>query len=65
MRGFRMPLYPLPVLLALGASSYSISRPNFLREMAAGFILIAGSHIYGLATLRWQRPSPISEPVAS
>jgi amino acid transporter len=47
-RGFRMPLYPLPVLLALGGFAFILfSRPNFLREMrTAGVILIAGSLVY-------------------
>ena len=49
-RGFRMPLYPLPVLLALGGFVFILfSRPNFLREMrAAGLILVAGSVVYAL-----------------
>jgi amino acid transporter len=48
MRGFRMPLYPLPVLLALGGFVFILfSRPNFLREMrTAGFILVAGAAVY-------------------
>jgi amino acid transporter len=56
MRGFRMPLYPLPVLLALGGFVFILfSRPNFLREMrTAGLILIAGAAVYGYryATMR-------------
>jgi amino acid transporter len=56
MRGFRMPLYPLPVLLALGGFVFILfSRPNFLREMrTAGLILIAGAAVYGYryATIR-------------
>jgi amino acid transporter len=50
IRGFRMPLYPLPVLLALGGFVFILfSRPNFLREMrTAGGILIAGSLVYVL-----------------
>ena len=49
-RGFRMPLYPLPVFLALGGFLFILfSRPNFLREMhTAGFILIAGAVVYGV-----------------
>jgi amino acid transporter len=49
-RGFRMPLYPLPVLLALGGFVFILfSRPNFLREMrTAGLILVAGSVVYAL-----------------
>jgi amino acid transporter len=48
-RGFRMPAYPLPVLLALGGFVFILfSRPNFLREMrTAGLILAAGSVVYG------------------
>ncbi|WP_433966693.1 hypothetical protein [Tunturiibacter gelidiferens] len=47
-RGFRMPLYPLPVVLALGGFVFILfSRPNFLREMrTAGLILVAGSVVY-------------------
>jgi amino acid transporter len=50
MRGFRMPVYPLPVLLALGGFVFIlISRPNFLREMrTAGLILIVGAIVYGV-----------------
>jgi amino acid transporter len=50
LRGFRMPLYPLPVLLALGGFLFILfSRPNFFREMrTAGLILIAGAAVYGL-----------------
>jgi amino acid transporter len=49
-RGFRMPLYPLPVVLALGGFVFILfSRPNFLREMrTAGLILVAGSIVYAL-----------------
>jgi len=54
MRGFHMPLYPLPVLLALGGFIFIlISRPNFLQEMrTAGLILVAGAMVYGLRYLR-------------
>jgi len=53
LRGFRMPLYPLPVLLALGGFVFILfSRPNFLREMrTAGVILIAGAAVYGVRYL--------------
>ncbi len=53
-RGFRMPFYPLPVLLALGGFVFILfSRPNFLREMTtAGLILIAGTAVYGVRYLR-------------
>jgi amino acid transporter len=48
LRGFKMPLYPLPVLLALGGFLFILfSRPNFLKEMrTAGFILLAGAAVY-------------------
>lgn len=54
LRGFRMPLYPLPVLLALGGFIFILfSRPNFLREMrTAGVILLVGVAVYGLRYLR-------------
>jgi amino acid transporter len=54
MRGFRMPLYPLPVLLALSGFVFIlVSRPNFLREMrTAGLILIAGAAVYGFRYLK-------------
>ena len=50
---FRMPLYPLPVLLALtGFTFILISRPNFLHEIrTAGIILLAGAVVYGLRLL--------------
>jgi amino acid transporter len=52
MRGFRMPLYPLPVLLALSGFVFILSRRN-LREMGtAGLILIAGAAVYGLRYLK-------------
>ncbi|HMF64426.1 MAG TPA: APC family permease, partial [Edaphobacter sp.] len=48
LRGFRMPLYPLPVFLALGGFLFILfSRSNFLKEMrTAGFILVAGMVLY-------------------
>jgi amino acid transporter len=54
VRGFRMPLYPLPVLLALSGFVFILfSRPNFLVEMrTAGLILTAGTIVYGLRYLR-------------
>jgi amino acid transporter len=54
LRGFRMPLYPLPVLLALGGFVFILfSRPNFLREMrTAALILVAGAVVYGLRYVR-------------
>lgn len=47
-RGFRMPLYPLPVLLAVSGFVFIlVSRPNFLREMrTAGVILVAGAIVF-------------------
>jgi hypothetical protein len=54
VRGFRMPLYPLPVLLALAGFVFILfSRPNFLREMrTAAFILAAGTAVYGFGYLK-------------
>lgn len=54
VRGFRMPLYPLPVLAALAGFLFILfSRPNFLREIrTALIILIAGTVVYGLRYLR-------------
>lgn len=48
-QAFQMPLYPLPVLLALGGFLFILfSRPHFLLEMrAAGVILVAGAAVYG------------------
>lgn len=53
-RSFRMPLYPLPVLVALAGFLYILlSRPGFLREMrTAGVILLAGVAVYGVRLLR-------------
>jgi amino acid transporter len=49
-RGFRMPLYPLPVIVALAGFVFILfSRPNFLREMrTAGVILVVGLVVYGV-----------------
>ena len=54
LRGFRMPLYPLPVLLALSGFIFILfSRPNFVREIrTAGLILVAGATVYGLGYLK-------------
>jgi amino acid transporter len=48
--GFRMPLYPLPVVLALSGFVFILfSRPQFLHEMEeAGVILVAGLVVYGV-----------------
>jgi amino acid transporter len=52
--GFRMPLYPLPVLAALAGFVFILfSRPHFLREMrTAGVILVAGSAVYAVRLFR-------------
>ncbi len=57
-QSFRMPLYPLPVLLAMAGFVFILfSRPNFLREMrAAGVILAVGLVVYGV---RWLRSESI------
>jgi amino acid transporter len=48
VRGFRMPLYPLPALLAIAGFTFILfSRPNFSREIrTAGIILLAGLMVY-------------------
>jgi amino acid transporter len=50
VKGYRMPLYPVPALLALcGFTFILISRPNFLHEIwIAGTILLAGTTIYAV-----------------
>jgi amino acid transporter len=57
VRGFRMPLYPLPVLLALGGFVFILfSRPNFLHEMrTAALNLAAGTVVYGFGYLKLRR----------
>lgn len=59
LRGFRMPLYPLPVILALSGFVFILlSRPNFLKEMrTAGVILIAGAAVYCVRFFRSHNPS--------
>ena len=54
VRGFRMPLYPLPALLALtGFVFILISRANFLKEIrTAGVILLAGAVVYAIRNRR-------------
>ena len=49
-RGFQMPLYPLPVLLALAGFLFILfSRPQSLHEITtAGLILLAGSIVFAL-----------------
>jgi len=46
--GFRMPLYPLPALLAIGGFVFILlSRPNFHREVrVAALILVVGASVY-------------------
>jgi amino acid transporter len=53
LRGFRMPLYPLPVLLALGGFLFILfSRSDFLKEMRiAGLILAAGTVVFSFRRL--------------
>lgn len=48
VRGFRMPLYPLPALLAIAGFTFILfSRPSFSREIrTAGMILLAGLVVY-------------------
>ncbi len=55
--GFRMPLYPLPALVALAGFVFILfSRPDFLREMrTAGVILAAGALVYMGLLWRGQR----------
>lgn len=54
---FRMPLYPLPVLLAMAGFVFILfSRPNYARELrTAGFILAAGALVYGVRLWRAKR----------
>jgi len=61
-RGFRMPLYPLPILLALSGFVFILfSRPNFLRDIrTAGLILAAGSVVYALRHKRIRSASETS-----
>jgi amino acid transporter len=56
-RGFRMPLYPLPVILALSGFVFILfSRPNFIKEMrTAEFILIAGAAVYAYRSIRTRK----------
>jgi amino acid transporter len=51
---FRMPLYPLPVIVAMcGFLFILFSRPNFLHEMrTAGVILAVGAIVYGVRMWR-------------
>ena len=58
VRGFRMPLYPLPVLLALGGFVFILfSRPDFLKQLhIAAVILLAGAAIYAVRNYRSSKP---------
>lgn len=57
VRGFRMPLYPVPALLALAGFLFIlISRQNFFREIrTAGVILLVGLVVYGMRFLNGRR----------
>lgn len=57
--GFRMPLYPLPVLIAMTGFLFILfSRKNYLKELGtAGIILAAGALVYGVRILRARRIS--------
>lgn len=59
IRGFRMPLYPLPALLALAGFLFILfSRQNFLREIrTAGIILLVGLAVYGVRFLTGNLPT--------
>jgi len=56
-RGFRMPLYPLPALLALAGFLFILfSRTNFVREIrTAGVILLAGLAVFAVRWLNGSR----------
>jgi amino acid transporter len=58
-RGFRMPLYPLPALLALAGFLFILfSRPNFLREIrTAGVILLVGLVVFAFRFFISNRPA--------
>jgi amino acid transporter len=60
---FRMPFYPLPVLIALAGFLFILfSRRNFLHEMGtAAIILLAGVVVYGIRLLRYS-PEPLAAP---
>jgi amino acid transporter len=53
VRGYRMPLYPLPALLALSGFLFILfSRPNFHREIrTAGLVLLGGLIVFGVRNL--------------
>ena len=60
---FRMPLYPLPVILALAGFVFIlVSRPAFLREMTiAGVVLAGGAILYGTRWVRSVREENITD----
>jgi amino acid transporter len=61
LRGYRMPLYPIPALLAIAGFLFILfSRQNFLREIrTAGVILLVGLAVYGIRFLNGSRaPRP-------
>jgi amino acid transporter len=62
VRGYRMPLYPLPALLALAGFLFILfSRTNFFREIrTAGVILLAGLIVYGVRFLGGSRGNSIA-----
>ncbi len=57
---FRMPLYPLPTVLAMGGFLYILlSRPKLLVELRpVTFVLISGLLVYGIRAWR-QRTQPV------
>jgi amino acid transporter len=61
LRGYRMPLYPIPALLAIAGFLFILfSRQNFLREIrTAGVILLVGLAVYGIRFMNGSRaPRP-------
>jgi amino acid transporter len=64
--GFRMPLYPLPALLALcGFLFILFSRPHFFTEMrSASVILLAGAAVLAVRAYRRKHASP-TDPLRS
>jgi len=62
VRGFRMPLYPIPALLAVTGFLFILfSRTNFSREIrTAGMILLAGLVVYGVRFISGKRENSLS-----
>ena len=56
-RPFRMVLYPIPPLLALGGFAYIVlARPGFSRELiASAIVVVSGAAVFALRE-RWARP---------